>query len=228
MTKQHRIALIHATRVAVDPIEEAAKRLWPGAETMTILEEGLSMDRQKYDELPLALWDRIIGLTKYAECAGSDGILFTCSAFGRAIEDAAEGSPVPVMKPNEAMFEAAFAHGDRVAMITTFAPATASMEAEFREAAAQCGSKAQITSHFCPGALEAKRAGDDATHDQLIAQLAAGIDDVDVIMLGQFSMAGAAGAVRATTDIPVLTSPDAAILEIRRRVEGATRGQMPC
>lgn len=228
MTKQPRIALIHATRVAVDPIEEAAKRLWPEAETMTVLEEGLSIDRQKSDDLTVQLWDRIIGLAKYAEGAGSDGVLFTCSAFGEAIEDAAEDSSIPVMKPNEAMFDAAFAHGDRIAMITTFAPAAAGMEEEFCTAAKQRGSAAQITSYFCPGALEAKRAGDSTTHDQLVAQLASEIADADVIMLGQFSMAGAAESVRVVTDIPVLTSPDAAILEIRRRVESNQTGKKSC
>ncbi|WP_299860703.1 aspartate/glutamate racemase family protein [uncultured Roseobacter sp.] len=228
MTKHPRIALIHATRVAIDPIEEAARRLWPEAETMTLLEEGLSMDRQKSDDLTLALWDRIIGLAKYAEGAGSDGVLFTCSAFGKAIEDAAESSSIPVMKPNEAMFDAALAHGDRVAMITTFAPAAAGMESEFRDAAAQRGVTAQIIPYFCPGALEAKRAGDDATHDQLIAELASRITEADVIMLGQFSMAGAAEDVRKATGIPILTSPEAAILEIRRRVEATNRGKASC
>ncbi|WP_299410920.1 aspartate/glutamate racemase family protein [uncultured Roseobacter sp.] len=228
MKARPRIALIHATRVAVEPIESAAARLWPEAETMTILEEGLSIDRQKSDDLTLALWDRIVGLAKYAECAGSQGVLFTCSAFGEAIEDAADGSPIPVMKPNEAMFDAAFAHGDRVAMITTFGPAAGGMEDEFRAAAAARGSKAQITSYFCEGALDAKRAGDGATHDRLIAELASQITDADVIMLGQFSMAGATEAVRAATSIPVLTSPEAAIHEMRRRVEKSRRGAASC
>lgn len=228
MIDRPRIALIHATRVAVDPIETAAARLWPEAETMTILEEGLSIDRQKSDDLTLALWDRIVGLAKYAECAGSQGVLFTCSAFGEAIEDAADGSPIPVMKPNEAMFDTAFAHGDRVAMITTFGPAAAGMEDEFRTSAAACGSKAKIISHFCEGALDAKRAGDDLKHDQLIAKCASQVTDADVIMLGQFSMAGAADQVRSATRIPILTSPEAAIREMRRRVEKNAKGPVSC
>lgn len=224
MTPPPRLALIHATRVAIDPIETAASTLWPEAETMTILEEGLSMDRQTSEELPLALWDRIVGLAKYAENAGSDGILFTCSAFGQAIEEAAEDCHVPVMKPNEAMFDAAFDHGARVAMIYTFTPAAAGMEDEFREAAAQRGSDATLTSYFADGALEAKRAGDDETHNRLIADTAAAIADADVILLAQFSMAGAADAVRTRTPLPVLTSPEAAIAEIRRRVEAQQKG----
>ncbi|WP_298260437.1 aspartate/glutamate racemase family protein [uncultured Litoreibacter sp.] len=219
MKTHPRIALIHATRVAIDPIEAAAKALWPEAETITILEEGLSTDRAKSEKLSDDMSRRIIDLSHYAADVKSDGILYTCSAFGAAIEQANDELSIPVMKPNEAMFDAAFDHGDRIAMIYTFQPAAQGMEEEFSEAAKSKGSGAQITSYFCEGALEAKRAGDDATHDRLIAQTAATIRDADAIMLAQFSMAGAAEAVRNEVDIPVLTSPEAAIAEIRRRVE---------
>ncbi|WP_171208123.1 MULTISPECIES: aspartate/glutamate racemase family protein [unclassified Ruegeria] len=219
MKQMPRLALIHATRVAIDPIETAARDLWPEAETVTILEEGLSADRQKSDELSLDLWDRIVGLAQYAENLGASGILFTCSAFGQAIEDAADGARVPVMKPNEAMFDAAFAHGDNIAMIYTFEPAAPGMKEEFKEAAAARGSSARLSTYFAEGALDAKRAGDDATHNRLIAETAQKITGADAILLAQFSMAGAADEVRDVTDVPVLTSPEAAIAEIKRRVE---------
>lgn len=228
MTDCPRIALIHATRVAIDPIEVAARKLWPEAETITMLEESLSVDRAKEVALSEQMHNRILAMADYAKGTGADGVLFTCSAFGPAIEAAAASSPVPILKPNEAMFDAAFAYGDRIAMITTFKPAAAGMEEEFREAATKRGSTARMTSYFCAGALDAKRAGDDATHDRRVAELAAGIADADVILLGQFSMAGAAESVRAMTDLPVLTSPDAAIREIRRRVEGNTKGGTKC
>ncbi|WP_298360270.1 aspartate/glutamate racemase family protein [uncultured Litoreibacter sp.] len=218
MTHQPRIALIHATRVAIDPIESAVSTLWPEAETISILEEGLSVDRSKTTALSGDLTRRILDLTRYAEAAQADGVLFTCSAFGSAIEQANFEARIPVMKPNEAMFDAAFEHGERIAMIYTFPPAAGGMEDEFREAAAARGVAAKITSYFCDGALDAKRAGDDATHDQLIAETASQIKDADAILLAQFSMAGAAHGVRAATGCPVLTSPDAAVEEMRRRV----------
>lgn len=223
-----RIALIHATRIAIAPIETAAAELWPDAETVTILEEGLSKDRSKADQLSAELSDRILGLAHYAELAGSDGVLFTCSAFGSAIENAAARSTIPVMKPNEAMFEAAFDHGDRAALIYTFEPAAKGMELEFRETATQKGRSASITSHFCPGALVAKQRGDDEGHDRLIAETAASVKDADVILLAQFSMATAATLVRSQTSLPVLTSPEAAIQEIRRRVETSQKRSTKC
>ncbi len=214
-----RLALIHATRVAIEPIESAAAALWPEVETISILEEGLSVDRSKSNDLSPDLLRRIVDLSRYAESAEADGVLFTCSAFGSAIDRANFEACIPVMKPNEAMFDAAFGLGDRVAMIYTFPPAASGMEEEFREAAISRGSDALIKSYYCDDALEAKQRGDTATHDKLIADMAAQIEDADVILLAQFSMASAAEAARAITTIPILTSPDAAIQAMRLRVE---------
>ena len=80
MSLRPRLALIHATRVAMDPVERAAEALWPEAEIISILEEGLSVDRAATPGLTTELAERILGLTRYAELARSDGILFTCSA----------------------------------------------------------------------------------------------------------------------------------------------------
>ncbi|WP_299475461.1 aspartate/glutamate racemase family protein [uncultured Roseibium sp.] len=227
MSNRPRIAFIHATRVAMDPIETAARQHWPEAETISILEEGLSVDRAAAHELTRELSERILGLSHYAELTKSDGVLFTCSAFGSAIEAAARQSDIPVMKPNEAMFDAAFEYGDRIAMIYTFEPAATGMEQEFQEASASRGRSSQLVSHFAAKALEAKRAGDIETHDRLVAETAANIGEADVILLAQFSMASAAPLARTKTEIPVLTSPEAAITELRRRV-AARSGAVAC
>lgn len=227
MARSPRIALIHATRLAIDPIEAAARELWPEAETISILEEGLAADRARSKALTPALADRIVQLARYAEGAGADGVLYTCSAFGTAIETAARTSPVPVMKPNEAMFDAVFSYGDRVSMIYTFAPAAGGLADEFREEADRRGSGAVLTTVFSEGALDAKRAGDPKTHDHLIAETAASID-ADVIMLAQFSMASAAPSAREKSGKPVLTSPEAAIEAIRRRLTEAGGDASSC
>lgn len=123
-----RIVLIHATRVAIEPIEQAMQAYWPEAEAVSILEEGLSLDRAKGIVSLSALDDRIVGLADYAIRLNPNGILYTCSAFGTGIERAAEASDIPILKPNEAMFDAAFEQGTCIKMIYTFPPAVAGME----------------------------------------------------------------------------------------------------
>lgn len=101
-------------------------------------------------------------------------------------------------------------------MLYTFPPAVAGMEQEFSAEAARAQAGSVLSSAFVPAALDALKAGDDATHDRLIAEAAAGLSGADAIMLAHFSMSRAAAMARARTDLPVLTSPDAAIAKLKR------------
>lgn len=215
-----RIALIHATAVAVDPITAAFSELWPDAEVANILEDSLSVDRAKSVDLSPEMMVRIAALGRYATGTGCDGVLYTCSAFGPAIEAFADDASVPVMKPNEAMFEAALAIGNRTGMIYTFEASRDSMEQEFREAAETLNPAATIISVVAPGAMDVLRTGDADTHNRLVADAALELGEVDAIILAQFSTSRAADAVRSRTDIPVLTSPDAAVQKMKRLVTG--------
>jgi len=211
-----RIALIHAVAVAMEPIHAAFKREWPEAILFNVLDDSLSGDRAAAKEMSAALADRMVALARYGRTAGADAILFTCSAFGPAIERAAAELPIPVLKPNEAMFEAALGYGQRIGMLATFQPAVATMEDEFRQDAQRLGSPATLTTRVANGAMEALRAGDQQTHDRLIAQQAGDLGDVDAVMLAQFSMAGAQAAVQAICRQPVLSSPAAAVAKLRK------------
>lgn len=210
-----RIALIHATPIAVDPINAVFAQRWPQAETVNILEDSLSRDRAKAADMTEALTNRIVRLTEYACLTGCEAVLFTCSAFGSAIEQAATRVDVPVLKPNEAMFEAAIGKGGRVAMLYTFPPAREGMEAEFREEADRLNPGATIASIFVEGAVEAVRAGDTETHNRLVAAAAARLDGFEAIILAHFSTARALKSVQDVTDIPVLSSPDAAVVKLK-------------
>jgi Asp/Glu/hydantoin racemase len=210
-----RIALIHAVSVAMAPVHDAFRQLWPEAECVDILDTSLSRDRERDGELTQAMIGRFLMLAKYAEDNGAAGILFTCSAFGAAIEQAAAKASVPVLKPNEAMFEAALASGKRLGMLATFAPSVAGMEQEFREIA---GKQATINSFCVPGAMKALQAGDAAEHDQLVAIAAPRFADYDAVLLAHFSTSRAASAVRAAVRCPVLTAPGAAVTKLKEMI----------
>lgn len=215
-----RIALIHAVTVAIAPVEAAFRELWPEAECANILDNSLSLDRERDGALTAAMADRILALAAYARSTGAAGILFTCSAFGEAIEAAAARMPIPVLKPNEAMFEAALAAGRRIGMLATFAPSVASMEDEFRQLAASRHSPATIETYCVPAAMAALKAGDDATHNRLVAAAAPRFRDCDAVLLAHFSTSRAAAAASAALGRPVLTSPASAVARLRSVLGG--------
>ena len=206
-----RVALIHAVRVAIAPVEEAFARHWPEAERLNLLDDSLSRDRNRDKDLTPQLSARIAALAEYGVAAGANAILYTCSAFGEAIEAVKRAQRVPVLRPNEAMLDEALRHGNRIGMLATFGPTVAALEAELRE----INDSVSIRTICIPEAMKALDAGDGATHDGLLARAAPQLGDCDAVMLAQFSTARARDAVAATVRCPVITSPASAVLRLR-------------
>lgn len=215
-----RIALIHATPAAVDPIRTAFAEAWPEPDLVNLLDDSLSRDRALTPELTKAIYGRFDALGAYSMSIGADGILFTCSAFGPAIERLASAVPVPVLKPNEAMFAEAIAIGGKIGMLATFEPSIASMEAEFETDAATAGANVTLESIYVPEAMAALGGGNRELHDMLVAEAAPALAHCKAIMLAQFSMSPAAAKLRQRLPgVPVLTSPGSAVAAMKKRIK---------
>ena len=214
-----RIALIHAAAVAMPPIDDAFRRHWPDAERVNLLDDALSVDRNREGPIERQMTGttsgtmsaRIAALAQYALGCRADGILYTCSAFGAEIDAVKRSLHVPVLKPSEAMFDEAAKLGKRIGLLSSFAPSIPSMEAELRQAYPDL----DIRSACAPAAFPALQAGDGDKHDQLLAEAASKLAGCDAIMLAQFSTARARGAVAKAVSCPVLTSPDSAVLRMK-------------
>jgi len=213
-----RIALIHALAHSVAPINDAMARDWPQATRMNLLDDSLSSDLAAGSKgLDAAMVDRFARLAQYAVDCGSDAILFTCSAFGPCIEAVARSqAPRPVLKPNEAMVAQAVSLGCRIGLIASFAPTLQTMPAEFPV-------ETELDCELVQDALAALNAGDTARHDALVVTAAERLVNKGcaVIALAQFSMARARKLVAERTGLPVLTTVDSAVLELRRRLSAA-------
>src|SRR5215468_4566152 len=205
-----RITLIHALKHSIAPIEASFARLWPEVRLMNLLDDSLSADLARDGRLTDTMTDRFLSLGDYAAATGADAILFTCSAFGPCIEAVARAhAPMPVLKPNEAMIEQAVTMGRRIGLLSTFPPTLASMPAEFP-------ASVEIVPKLAEGALAALDRGDHATHDRLVAEAARDLRDCDLIALAQYSLAPAAAAVTEATGRPVLTTPDSAVMKLKK------------
>jgi hypothetical protein len=205
-----RIALIHALKHSIVPIEASFARLWPDATIMNLLDDSLSADVARDGRLTSAMTDRFLALGRYVASAHADAILFTCSAFGPCIEAVARAhAPMPVLKPNEAMIEQAVARGHRIGLLSTFAPTLQSMPPEFP-------SSVQVVPKLAEGALVALDRGDRAEHDRLVAKASRDLRDCDLIALAQYSMAPAAALVADASNLPVLTTPDSAVSKLKQ------------
>lgn len=225
LQKQQRIALIHATALAIDPIAAAMKRHWPQAQCMHLLDDSLSYDHaQNAGVLTERMTQRFVTLANYARDTGSQAILFTCSAFGPAIEAARTVCGLPTLKPNEAMFEEALALTAHqigtvnLGLIASFQASLPPMTAELQAMAQASGRKINIKTLFVPDAMQDLAEGRGEMHHAKIAAAAAALKDCDAVMLAQFSMAAASPFVQAKLACPVLSSPDCAVLALKKAI----------
>ena len=223
-----RIALIHATPLAIEPVNASFKKLWPEASLQNILDDSLSRDHAAAGHLTADMVERFIDLAQYAKRAGCQGILFTCSAFGEAIEAAAAAVAMPTLKPNEAMFEDALraalkanqndAEVLNIGLVATFAASIVSMSEEFNALAASLERQVQLHSLFVPNAMDALAQEHAEEHHRLIAEGVQTMPSCDVIMLAQFSMAAAQTLAQTKTNTSILTSPECAVLALQKRM----------
>ena len=210
-----RIALVHALKHSIVPIEASFARLWPEAKLMNLLDDSLSADLARDGKLTDAMTERFLSIGRYAASTGTNGILFTCSAFGPCIEAVAgERAPMPVLKPNEAMIEEAAKAGPKVGLLSSFPPTLASMPREFP-------ASVQLVPKLAEGAMAALDRGDRAGHDRLVVEASKELRGCDVIALAQYSMAPTAEMVAQATGRPVLTTPDSAVMKLKRMLGAA-------
>ncbi len=217
----HRIGLIHAVAVAVAPVNNAFATMWPEAMVTNLLDDSLSSDLTAAGGQNAAIQDRILNLGNYVRDSGADAVLYTCSAFGMAIDLAKPKLRVPALKPDEAMIDQAFdisrdSNGGTIGVLATFEPALPGTQQQFEERAAQRGIPLHIVMHHVPDAMEALRQGDGERHDALIAAAAREMTGCACLVLAQFSMARARRQVEAVQRAPVLTSPEAAVAKLRQ------------
>jgi Asp/Glu/hydantoin racemase len=213
---QPRIALIHATPVAIDPIREAFASAWPQARITNLLDDSLSSDLAAEGRLSEQMIERFVTLARYCAGTGANAILFTCSAFGAAIEAARAAVRIPVLKPNEAMFDEALEAGKQLGILSTFPPSIPSMVRELEQEATRRTARISIRTATVAEAMNALQRGDGESHDRLIADAAAEFKDCDVLMLAQFSMARAAARLPRRPGQRVLTSPHSAVARLKR------------
>ena len=161
-----RIALIHATRAAIDPVENAFSEIWPEAQHWSLLDEGLTKALDQAGHLTKEISERFIRLAEYAASTDIDGMLFTCTAFGPAIEDCQRKFPFPALKPNEAMFETGIDRGDTIGLLASHPATLTILQGQLSALAKEHARNVTIMPLLAEGAWEELCAGHKDIHDQ--------------------------------------------------------------
>jgi Asp/Glu/hydantoin racemase len=214
MKSTPKIYLCHAAAVAIDPIVASFRVNWPQARLANLLEDAWMPDLADDGKLTDAMIERFVMTGHYCVKAGADAILFTCSAFGPAIDEVRRQLKIPVLKPNEAMYEQLVAKSCKASLLATFPPSIPSMVMEIADMAKAKGTQVNLSTQLVDGALAALQGNKPDEHNRLIADLAEK-QQCDVIAFAQFSMSPAVTLAARRTKTPILTTPDSAVAKLK-------------
>ncbi|MBT2450540.1 arylsulfatase [Streptomyces sp. ISL-43] len=193
------MTLLHTSPVHVPVFEDLRERHHPGAVLRhLVVPELLERARARGPESQAPAVRELL--------EGSAGpVLVTCSTIGAVGEALALDLGVPVLRVDRPMAADAVRTGPRIAVLATVESTLAPTVELLEEEAAKAGRPVSVRTRLVEGAWDRFAAGDDAGSLGLVAASADALTDVDVIVLAQVSMTGAAALV--TTSTPVLSSP---------------------
>ena len=221
---QPKIALIHATRLAIAPIEKTFQDYWPEANTFNLLDEGLLKDIDSLSSQQMN--QRFQSLASYATGTGCDAILFSCSVFSDSIDSVKKIFDLPVYKPNEAMLDAIYELAREKKDLKTVVMGTSqlsvdSLSSEIGEWSKTNHASIQIDKLFIDQAFELLGKGQLDLHDALIIDAVKKNQYADLIVFTQFSMASAYQQSQEVSSAPIFSAPIIAVQTLQSRIAHA-------
>lgn len=204
MTKK--LTFLHTAASNVTTFDRLVREVAPDIPVEHLLDERLLADARAAGSITPALAQRIEARILDAD-AESATVLCTCSTIGGAAEQITHPTAGPVLRVDRAMAEATVATGPRILVAAALASTLAPTRELILEVARQQGKSVEITELLCEGAWSKFEAGDQQGYWQAIADALQSQElQVDVIVLAQASMAGAAELCPGSP-IPILSSP---------------------
>jgi Asp/Glu/hydantoin racemase len=215
------IALVSAVPAAIPPTEGALAESFPDARVWNILDDRLLQDAGDAGGVTPELAERMKRLIRHAVTEGADGVLLTCSMYGRVAHQIAAELRIPVFAPDDAAFAATVHGGYRtVLLISSAAGPLADSEKRLAAAAAEAGASLSIVGAVADGASRATSAGDlEALAAALYSAVQSSSAEPDAILLGQYSISPAADRLAELTGLPVLAGPQRAAVALRSALE---------
>jgi len=187
--------------------------LLKGIDIFHMVDESLLQNTIRANQLSKTTIRRLCGYLAFAEEAGAEVIMVTCSSMGPAVELGRALVNVPVLRVDEPMAELAVQTGAKIGVAATLQTTLNPTADLIRRTASKQGKTVEVVSKLCEGAFQAVIAGDTTRHDEIVsAGLNELIPQVEVIVLAQASMARVVESLpQETRSIPILSSPRLAV-----------------
>ena len=217
------VAVINATVASVSPAKAGLAEAFPEAAVWNLLDDRLISEAEASGGLTPALSRRMLSLIEYAVNGGAEAVLLSCSMYGPVIEHARRDHDLPMLSSDEELFDETARRSFRsVLLLGAMPPAVEDSVTRLREVLSRSTGAAamRIIGQVADGALAATARGDIEELVWVLQSAAAPhLQDVDAVVLGNFSLAPANASLEAALQIPVLSAPVLAAARLRRSLQ---------
>ena len=201
-----RVVMIHAIAESIPPVRMAFEQVFPEAEVINLLDEGLLIDFD--DKLTPKLIRRMSSLVSYSADHGADAIGLACSVYAPAVETIKNLVDVPLVSSYGPVMADAVALGPKVGIIASEPATIRDAERYLREEARQQNSNVEPYPCLAQDLIQVLRQeGEAAFQIRLSEEVNKLAPQVDAVLLSQFSMAIALDHVSSRCPVPVLSPP---------------------
>lgn len=214
------LALLHTVRSVYESFGDRLSARLADLSIYNMLDDFLAIDANRRGEFTAGNLQRLKHDLASLDGTGADAIVVTCSTLSPWLPEAAQGTKRPVFAIDDAMTSQAARHGGRILVMATAKSAVAPVREAIISKARGYGTSPSISALTCVEAMTALRAGDSQRHDALLLEAVRSIQDVDLIVLAQASMAHMEAAIAGVTGCQVLQSPSLCIDQVISYVEG--------
>ncbi len=215
------IGFLHTAAVHTATFTALLAAVSPHMASTHVVDETLLADAQARGGVDPDLRARIAIRLREA-AATADVVVCSCSTIGGAAESLADEIGVQVIRVDRPMAEWAVALGSRIAVVAVLASTIGPTTELLQSVASMVAQPIEIVEVICADAWSEFQSGDIESYLDAVAGAVDSIDvPVDVIVLAQASMAGAVDRVHVA--VPVLSSPQLAVEEAVRAVDGLAR-----
>jgi Asp/Glu/hydantoin racemase len=214
---QRSVTFVHTSPAAIAPLARFYGANAPDLLLTNMLDDAIQRffrhgDDERARRSLVAMIDRAV--SEYE----AEAILITCSSVTvDMIADLSAGTPVPLVKIDLPMAEAAVRAAATIGVVVSFPPTEGPTTRLIRDAAAAAGKEVRILVGKEPEAYDALLSGDAVTHDRLLSARAHELfsDGADAIVLAQVSMAGLQPRLSEEIPVPVLSSLETSLRAVR-------------
>jgi Asp/Glu/hydantoin racemase len=218
--KPTKLAIIHTSPATVEPLKALAQEMIPGCTVINFVDDSILPQLMENGGDVDAVAARLTQYARHAAEVGADVILEACSSVGEAVAQMRKAVDIPIVRIDDALAEEAVRQGRRIGVAATLSTTLQPTLRLIEGKAADAGKEIELQPILVSEAYQRLMAGDAEGHNQILAAaLLDLVNEVDVVVLAQASMARVLPQLPAELQGKFLSSPRLGMARVAAAVE---------